>query len=166
MTDYADFFLGSHSSVAQLDLIEVTHRDFSKVYRIVRNHTSGVTVTLETGAQATFDYYPLRIRQLGTRETLDYGVSVDLGDLGEIIPAEVDRVRLAGGMLIKPKLIYRTYRSDDLTRPMFGPVTLEMREINTERTGATFEASAPLLNVNRTGEVYSLERFPMLRGLV
>ena len=166
MTDYTEFFLSSKSSVVQLETLEISHSAFTQTYRVVRNAVAGVTVTLETAAQASFTYYPLRITGVGLRENLDFGIKVDLGDLGEVLPEELDAVASADGYEEKPIVIYRTYRSDDLTSPLFGPVVLEVKSFSFNRQGSTFEARAPSLNVNKTGELYSLDRFPMLRGFL
>lgn len=166
MTDYAAFFLSSKSSVVQLETLEISHSDFTKTYRVVRNAVNGVTVTLENAATAEFTYYPLRIVGVGIRENLDFGLKIDLGDLGEVLPTELDAVAGADGYGEKPIVVYRTYRSDDLSAPLFGPLTLEVKAFNFNREGSTFEARAPSLNINKTGEVYSLDRFPMLRGFL
>lgn len=166
MTTYAEFFLNSKSSVVQLELLEISHPDFTKVYRIVRNAVQGVTVTLETLASATFDYYPLKIENAGVRDDLDQAITINLGDLGEVLPKELDEVSSNSGFETKPLVVYRTYRSDDLTRPLFGPVVLEVTTFAFNREGSTFEAKAPSLNVNKTGELYKLDRFPMLRGFL
>ena len=71
MTTYAEFFLKSKSSVVQLETLEISHPNFTKIYRIVRNAVQGVTVTLENGSSATFDYYPLAIENAGVRDDLD-----------------------------------------------------------------------------------------------
>lgn len=163
---YSEFFLGSSSSVVQLELLEISHPNFTQTYRKVRNHKDGVTVTLETSSQATFDYYPMRVTGVGLRENLDYGIRVDLGDLGEILPEELDNVSSNDGFDTKPTVIYRTYRSDDLTSPLFGPIVLKVSSFNFNREGSTFEARAPALNINKTGEVYATDRFPMLRGFL
>ena len=126
----------------------------------------GVSVTLENGQIATFDYYPLRIEDNGTRDDLDQSFTITLGDLGDILPSELDNVADAGSFNVKPSVIYRTYRSDDLSRPLFGPVTLEVESFAFNREGSTFTAKAPSLNINKTGELYKLERFPMLRGFL
>ena len=126
----------------------------------------GVTVTLETEAQATFDYYPLRIENNGSRDDLDQSFTITLGDLGEVLPTELDGVASQDGFGEKPRVVYRTYRSDDLTRPLFGPVILEVESFAFNREGSTFTAKAPSLNINKTGELYLLERFPMLRGFL
>lgn len=166
MSTYSEFFLNSRSSVVQLELIEISHSKFTKTYRVVRNAMNGVTVTLETNVQATFDYYPLRIENNGARDDLDQSFNITLGDLGEVLPVELDRVSSMDGFGEKPKVVYRTYRSDDLTRPLFGPVLLEVESFAFNREGSTFTAKAPSLNNNKTGELYLLERFPMLRGFL
>lgn len=166
MSTYAEFFLNSRSSVVQLELIEITHSKFTKIYRVVRNAVQGITVTLETGGQATFEYYPLKIENNGAKDDLDQSFTFTLGDLGEVLPLELDSVAAQDGFGEKPRVVYRTYRSDDLTRPLFGPILLEVESFAFNREGSTFTAKAPSLNINKTGETYLLERFPMLRGFL
>ena len=92
--DYAAFFLSTQSSVVQLETLEINHPGFSRQYRIVRNAMQGLSATLEDGTLGVFEFYPCRIQNLGARDTLDYGIRVDLGDLGEIIPKELDNIAL------------------------------------------------------------------------
>lgn len=160
------FFLTSRRDVVYLDLLEISHPNFTRVYRRVRNHAAGVTVTLETGETASFEYYPMRVTELGEQVDLDTGLRIDFGDLGEILPQEVDAVTEAAGLGIKPTIIYRAYRSDDLTAPLVGPLRLEATSFSFQREGASFEAHAPYVNRNKTGETYNLTRFFMLRGFV
>lgn len=166
MTTYAEFFLNSKSSVIQLETIEISHPNFTKVYRIVRNSVNGIEVTLESNETVTFDYYPLSIENSGVRDDLDQSIRINLGDLGEVLPKELDEVSSNDGFGIRPTVVYRTYRSDDLTKPLFGPVLLEIVNFAFNREGSTFEAKAPSLNINKTGEFYKIERFPMLRGFL
>lgn len=164
---YTTYFLGSKSSIVQLELLEVSHPNFTTTYRIVRNAINGVTVTLEDASVRTFNYYPLRIESLGTRDNLDFGIKIDFGDLGEVLPLEMDAVAATpSGYQSKPMVRYWTYRSDDLSKPLFGPLVLEVKNFSFNQTGASFEAKAPSLNLNRTGEVYKIDRFPMLRGFL
>lgn len=166
MSEYSEYFLKSKSSIVQLELLEISHPNFSKVYRLVRNAINGITVTLETGAQATFDYYPMRISAKGVKDDLDHALMIDFGDVGEVLPAELDLVQAANGFTIKPTVVYRTYRSDVLGVPLFGPITLEVTNVNFKKEGATFEAKAPTINTNMTGQLYTFERFPMLKGFI
>ncbi len=165
MTDYTEFFLASRRDVAQLEMFEVTHPNFTKPYRIVRNAPKGVTVNLSNEEpNVTFDYYPAIITPSGSKDDLDASVKVQLGDLGEVIPFEIDAVEAAGGFLTKPQLRYWAFRSDVLAAPIYGPLLLEVPSVTHDGVSSTLEASAPRLNVTGTGERYDLTRFPMLRG--
>lgn len=314
MSNYSQFFLNSSSAVVQFETIEISHPKFSKIYRIVRNAINGITATLEDLSSVTFDYYPLKITPTGSDNDLDQTLQVQFGDLGDILPKELDLVfgpfgpsvanpsfdedtaipptgwALSGvptlsydastghtnsaikivktgpgtagikqtidansapgisytvsawcksigggtgllGLLFldssntvitnvsqnttntvwtklsivavapagtasvvlqllgaagtvtvefddvaayltsivpieKPVLIYRTYRSDDLTAPLFGPERFEIDNMAFQKEGATLQCTAPRLNLNQTGEVYAMDRFPMLRGFL
>lgn len=165
MADLAKFFLNSKSNIVQLELLELSHPNFSKVYRIVRNSVQGVTVNID-GQQSSFDYYPLSIKGGSMKDDLDQGITISFGDLGEVVPNEIDRIKQADAFNVKPRVRYWTFRSDDLQSPMYGPVVLEVSEFSNDQTGTTFEAKAPSINVSKTGEIYDLTRFPMLRGFL
>ncbi len=135
-------------------------------FKIVRNAVDGVTVTLEDLSVQTFDYYPLRIVATETREDLDFSLQVELGDLGEILPKEIDAISSASGFSTKPIVKYRVYRSDDLTAPLVGPYLMEVDAFNFNREGSNFTAKAPSLNITGTGELYKIDRFTMLRGFL
>ena len=160
------YFLGAPRDVIILDCIEISHSSFTQIYRRVRNNTDGVTVRIETGDHILFPYYPMRITELSDQADLDTGLRIDFGDLGEILPKEVDAVTAADNMLEKPRIIYRGYRSDDLETPLIGPLILEARTFSFAREGASFEATAPYVNLNKTGETFNLTRFFTLRGFV
>ena len=166
MSAYSEFFLNSLASVVQLELLEISHPNFTQTYRVVRNAVDGVTVTLEDASTHAFDYYPLRITANETLDNVDFSVQVDLGDLGQVLPSEVDSVSSAGGLDVKPTVKYRLYRSDDLTSPMVGPYLLQVDSFNFNKNGSSFTAKAPSLNVVKTGELYKIDRFPMLKGFL
>jgi hypothetical protein len=169
---YTDFFLNSRADAPELDLLEITHPAFTQAYRIVRNARDGLVVDLPAdppiGAMpaTAFIYRPVRVRRLAQSDDLDSAISIDLGDLGEVLPIEVDAVAEAGAFLIKPKVRYWSYRGDDLSAPIFGPIHLEVGNFAHNAEGVSFDAKAPQLNANRTGQLYRLETFPMLRGTI
>lgn len=319
MSNYSQFFLSSGSGVVQLELIDIYHPNFSKRYRIVRNAMNGVTVTLEDSTVATFDYYPVKLTPTGSNNDLDQTLQLQFGDLGEILPSELDRIvvkpsliipnhcacigcfldgagnvisgpfligngiviyvpqnavslgvgvnesgnyadnvgnwnisidgatpvpiygymapwqYIAGtknvaypytnigvlgtgvvpvtagtlsvisltgtvgltplspqfdgfgnpdqpgianmpgsliphdpnpGSYIKPTILYRTYRSDDLSQPLSGPHRFQVDNIAFQKEGAIFQCTAARLNLSATGEIYTMDRFPMLRGFL
>lgn len=164
--NYVEFFLNSKSSIVLLECIELIHPNFSQTHRVVRNATHGVTVTHEDEVEAEYVYYPLRIQPSKSEGDLDYSLEIEFGDLGGRLQAELDGIREADGFQIKPTCIMRGYRSDNLQSPIQGPLVLEVNEISFNYEGAQFEANAPFKNIGSTGEIYSLNRFPMLRGFL
>jgi hypothetical protein len=166
MSAYTEFFLNSRSDVVQLELLEISHPNFTQTFRVVRNAVDGVTVTLEDLSVQNFEYYPLKIDGNSPRGDLDFTINVSFGDLGEVLPPEIDAVTAANGFGVKPVVKYRTYSSTDLTTPLFGPVVLEIESFSFNREGASFSAKAPSLNNTSTGELYKIDRFPMLRGFL
>lgn len=166
MSEYSEYFLNSRSDIKEFELLSISHPAFTKTYHVVRNNSKGITVTLETAVVQHFDYYPLQIKFDGVKNDLDYSLQIIIGDLGEVLPTELDAVAAAEGYQINPMVIYRTYRSDDLTAPLFGPIELEIESFSFKKEGASFKAKAPSLNLNRTGEYYDLSRFPMLRAFL
>ncbi len=163
--DYVSFFFDSPSSVPELETLEISHPSFSKTYWLVRNSTFGLGAKLESGAPVYYDYCPMSLRPLADRGTLDYGIATVLGNYDEISD-EIERARAAGTLGTRPTIRYRSYRGDKLGKPMLGPVTLQAQAITTSHEGASFDAVAPSLNVTKTGEPYSVDRFPMLLGFL
>lgn len=164
-----DFFFNSKRSVSRIEAIALSHPSFSRTYYLVRNPNPWMREQVlrhEDGTPVTYQFCPLRLRPLASRADLDFGVSVDLGDLGEIVPAEVDNVLASVNSRVRPTVVYRAWRSDRLDVPMNGPITLQVAQITRAPEGSTFDAVAPFLNLTKTGEIYSIERFPMLAAML
>ena len=181
MTAYHEYFLGSSPSVAQLELLEISHPRFTQTFRVVRNteqdelaaldaqgnNKRGVIVMHE-GAVGPFEYesMPMAITKIGTGNDVDQILKVDIGDLGSLIPQEIDAVMTANAMLTKPLVKYRVYRSDDTSEVglIFGPTVHEITTLTYSKTGCAFEAVSPRLSITRTGRKYTVKEFPMMRA--
>lgn len=165
---YTNFFLNSKSSVVRLELLTITHSAFSKQYNIVRNATEGVWVTVgsDNPTLEFFEYYPLKITLEKVKNDLDYSLQIIFGDLGDIVPSELDLVRAAEKFDEKPQIIYSVYRSDFLDAPMTEPVFLEITSFTTDGPNTTFIAKAPSVSLGKTGEIYTFNRFPGLRSFL
>lgn len=164
-TDLYEYFLDTTAEVGLLDLIEITHSAFSQDYRIVRNVRDGITVDLSEDRLAVdFQFVPSAITRPDARDDAAASVKVTLGDVGETIATEISNVASANAFLIKPTLTYWGFRSDHLSEPLIGPVVLEIPDIDFGKQGAAFTAQAKQLNQRSTGEIYTVEAFPMLRG--
>lgn len=168
MSALTQFFLGSSPAVIQYDLLEIYSPYFNNIYRIVRNGPpAGIDVLHEGGlGPFHYDYYPAKITPVASGSDLTQALSVTLGDLGSIIQTEVAAVTARNGMNTRPVAAFRVYRSDVLSAPMFGPLNLEISQITTSKEGNSFDCHAPKLNSSRTGVLYTIDQFPMLRGFL
>jgi hypothetical protein len=136
------------------------------MYFIVRNSTVPIQVRHENGTLYWYEYFPLSIASLGNKGDLDQGLTINLGDLGEHLPMQIDNVAKYNSFHVKPTVTYRTYRSDDLDHVLYGPLFLEITSLSFTKEGCAFDAKAPSLNINTTGELYSIDRFSTLRGFL
>lgn len=167
MADYAEFFLNRSGEVIQLECLEFSHPSFSKTYYIVRNAPGGVTVTHEDSSSHAYEYAPVTIERANSSDDLDQKISVSFGDLGQTLPPEVDAALSGAYANQPPKLRFRSYRSDDLSQPLISLQVLDVTGLMRDAAGVTaFEAKAPELNTNKTGNIYSFDRFPLLKGVL
>lgn len=166
MPTYSEFFLNSSRAIIRLETLEISHPNFSRVYRLVRNHRQGIYAKIENGKLKNFYYAPLKITKGKSSSDLDSSLNISFGDLGQIIPKELDLIENNDNYGVAPTVIYRTYRSDDLNNILEGPYYYEISATSQDQQGVTFEAKAPGLNNIKTGELYRLDRFPMLRGFI
>lgn len=164
---WIDFFFGAPLRTAEVRTIEISQPSFSQVWRLQAHYREGFWARLESGEMVFFQYVPLLLKPLEDVGTLDFGMSVTVGDLGEILPDEIQRARVAGTLRTSPPtVVYRSYRSDNFGAPMFGPLTLQARTVTRSVEGAQFDATAPQLNTSKTGMLYRTDLFPMLRGFL
>jgi hypothetical protein len=169
-----EYFFKEPTSVVKLQLIEISHPHFSTTYRVTNTGTDIQVVHEDSSGPHTYTYVPMQIRTMGSSGDMDQELEVTFGDLGELLPAELQNVIDANGMQTKPILVYREYLSSELdpiipgvlNGPVFGPFTLNINAISFNSSGATFVAKPVAFNRGRTGDVYDVGRFPMLRGFV
>lgn len=168
MPDYTSFFLNSSSGVVPLECVEISHPDFIEPFRFVKNDTEGVTVKHEaTGPDISYEYQPMSIQRSTVTNDLDQKLSLTIADVDDELIKSVVSARLGTNWKVRPSVKWRLYRDDDLTAPMVSLQTLEVATLSKDGSGnCTFDAQAPELNSVKTGEIYSLERFPLLRGMI
>lgn len=164
MTALSEFFLNSSPVVVYLELLEISHPNFSQTYYLTRE-PKPLTVTHSLDGSHDYTFCPMTIKPLGADQDLDQDIEITLGDVGEVIAKEIENVYVANAMMVKPIAKYRVYRSDDLTDELFGPEALRIDAVSLTKEGAAFRAKSASFNIVRTGESYRTERFPMLEAL-
>ena len=168
MPDYTSFFLDSSSGVVPLECVEISHPDFEQPFRYVKNDVNGVTVKhAVSGPNVEYVYQPMSIQRSTVTNALDQKLALTIGDVDDELIEAVISARLGENWNQRPQVKWRLYRDDDLSSPMVELQTLEVASLSKDGTGnCTFDAKAPELNSVKTGETYSLERFPLLRGMI
>lgn len=156
-----NFFLNVQGGFVLLDLIEITHPDLYMPMRFVRNDKFGVAVKHEDGVMYNYEYQLFSIKRSATNRTLDQEISITFADFNDSLMNTLKRTN----RLIEPQFKYRQYRDDDLYNAVQVLQTLEITNISKDASGfVTFDAKAVQLNNVKTGEVYTVENCPLLRG--
>ena len=169
--DIKDFHLDSVSSVVLLETLEIIHSLWPAPIRIVTNHPDGVAVTLENGQPAIFEFIPLMIQRGNTSDDLDQTLNITVGDLGEIVPPLIQKIRDASSDE-KPQVIYRSFAFDAASMVLTKQTPIEIirglsvAKMNQDYQATTFEAATSGKNSVKTGRTYNFEDYPDLRGLI
>lgn len=169
--DIKDFHLDSVSSVVLLETLEISHSLWPVPIRIVTNHPDGISVTLENSQQAIFEFIPLMIQRGNTSDDLDQTLNITVGDLGEIVPPLIQKIRDASSDE-KPQVIYRSFAFDAASMVLTKQTPIEIirglsvAKMNQDYQATTFEAATSGKNSVKTGRTYNFEDYPDLRGLI
>ena len=167
MTDIAKFFLGSKASVISIEAIEITHPSFDQGFYFLKNGADQLNLTHEDGSSHLYKYVPMSITISNVRSDLDQEIQINISDLDDKFIDAIDAIDESTSRDIRPLVRYRLYRDDMLSTPISIIQSLGMVDISKNSNGdCTINAKAQSLNSVRTGENYSLERFPLLRGYV
>lgn len=149
-----------------LECIEISHPAFSKTYRYVRNHPKGVDVTHEDSTTTHYDYAPIKLQRGQSNEKLAQTITLTIGDLGLVIPKEVDRLYDSPYELEYPLLTYRSYLLSNLQTPFERRKILKITENNPQKQGSVLKALQRALNISKSGRLFDLDRWPALRGFL
>ena len=149
-----------------LECIEISHPAFSQTYRYVRNHAKGLDVTHEDGTVTHYDYAPIKLQRGQSNEKLSQTITLTIGDLGLIIPKEVDRLYDSPYELEYPLLVCRRYLLSNLQVPFERRKVLKITENNPQKFGAVLKAMQRALNISKSGRTFNLDKWAALRGFL
>ena len=171
INDIKDLHLDSSPSIASLETLEISHSLWPTPIRIVTNHADGIDAMLETGEVVNFEFAPLLINKGTTSDDLDQNLNITLGDLGEIVPPLIKKIR-ASDSDEYPQVIYRQYAYDVASmsfakdKPIDIIKGLFVEQMSRDHQATTFEAKTPDKNTVATGRSYTPEDYPDLKGLL
>ena len=153
---------GTHDDV-RVECIDIIHPSFTKHYRFTRNATKGVRIKTEDGYWRDYEYLPMSIKPGTSADDLQQSFTIGIGDVGEIMPRELDRLRKGSYPQVRPTVNYRVYLTSDLSEPSLSVRGLEVTDNQQKKEGAVFACKARELNKNSTGITFNYSDFAALR---
>jgi hypothetical protein len=158
------FLASAPQSKHAIQVISISHSAMSQEYNLWTEPYAG-EVTTEDDIVIEPQPTNIAIKLAGTPAHLDQAFDISISTVASpsVFRAEMDRIPLDTTERIV--VVYREYLSDNLEEPQ-AVATLQVESIGYTRGAAVITAASPRLNVTRTGELYTLKRFPMLRGFI
>lgn len=144
-----------------IDTIEINHSLFSQRFLFTREPL-GINAVLETTEPVYFIGINFEPVLNAKRSDLDVTFSFTLPDPNNQLDDELDRIPFNNDEPIS--IVYRAYNSDDLSEPS-AVFKLMVINVNQKKGVFTIECGAQQLNYQKTGEIYSYDRFKPLRAL-
>ena len=159
-----EFLASAPQTKYMIEVVSIAHSSLTKTYHLWKEPIAGAVVDENDNTLIT-QSTNINIALAGSADNLDqkFTVSIDTTDAENVLRNELDLIPL--NTTEKIILVYRAYLSDDLTEPQ-AVQRLQVESITYNRGVASLSAVAPKLNVTRTGELYTFNRFPMLRGFI
>ncbi len=145
-----------------IQTLEISHPSFNNVFRLCREPV-GITATIETGESVFFEPANFAADLNSTKSDLDQNFSFTISDLQNALDDNLDLIALDDDRKIS--VIYRAYKSSDLTGIGDGPYKLEAIDVAQDLGVFTVTAGAPQLNLSQTGETYNYDVYKMLLAL-
>lgn len=158
MDDYTSFFLNNHGGAVILECLEIMHSTFTEPARFVKNDTDGVIAEGQS-----YEYQPMSIKRNNVSNDLEQQLSITLADMEDHFFKQVINTMDSN---TRPSVVFKLFSDQDLVTPLMTMQKLEIASLSKDSAGlATFDAQAPELNSVKTGRIYTLEDFPLLRGI-
>lgn len=161
---YDLYLLNNPDGQRLIEVVSISHSALTQTYHLTPT-PEVVLVTLETSAEIVPVPTNLTVQRSTTKDDLDEQFTFNFSDIDGTLAAEADRIPLDSD---EPVIItYRSFVADDTSEPADGPFVLYGVTMTKATNGTvTIQAQSPSLVVNRTGELYTYDRFPMLRGFL
>lgn len=156
------FFLTETQSIIRIETIELSHPDFPKKFMFQRNYIDeDLLLTDENNIQQTFQYELFEIKRGVSAADLDQSFSITFADYKDELKNAIELSDHRTAI----KFIAREWREDNFNEPMRVYETLIIQSVSSDSYGVvTFTAAAEQLNSVKTGDLYTFDAFPLMKG--
>lgn len=139
--------------------LTLSHSQMSQDYNLVFD-TQDLIATSNDGILTTYLAANIQATDAQNNNDLDQLATFTLPDIDNILDDELDRI--TAGTTEKIKATYSIYTTGNLDAPA-DFVQYDVDSATQSNGVFTLNCGAPKLNKDETGEVFSYDRFPMLR---
>ena len=161
---YELYLLNNPQGERIIEVVSISHPDMTQTYHITPT-PEAVSVTFEDSSVVVPEPKNMTVEKSKSKDDLDEQFIFNFSDPEGLISSEAALIPLDtdDDVIVE----FRTFMASDTSAPAEGPFKL-IGVSMTPSTDATvtIRAQSPSLVVNRTGELYTYERFPMLRGFL
>lgn len=151
-----DFYLRATSGIAIFSAIELIHPDFTLRFQ---NWDDEQAIVLDG---LIYQYGQFNIGFSNVSTDLEQQITVNFFEQVDIL-----KTAFKSASHLQPvEFNWLRFRSDDYDTPLDARYGLYIKQPSYNTTGLSFIASAEGLNDVSTGEIYTLELYPLLKGMV
>ena len=166
---YARFLVNAPQAERQYKTIEFYHPDFPQLLRFVEDNVDRVLpiesdAPRDPGTDQTFTAISMKIKEPTINDEANPVLRIRLGAVADEVNDQIGFIS-GDGYLTPIEVIYRKYYSGDLTEPVTVFKLFASELSFASYTDVSFSAEDSIFTRKRSGELYTLERFPGLRGL-
>lgn len=156
--DYKRFLASAPTNQREFRTIEMSHPDFSETLYFVQDQANRLLGGISYTALS------MVITEPAERDDADQILTVSLGGVGGEAQKVIAEIT-ASGYLTPISLVYRKYYSSDTSSPVL-TLSLSIGSVNFDSYSKVSFTAEDTDFINKTaGEIYTLERFPTLRGV-
>tara|TARA_R110002020_G_scaffold67718_4_gene177635 strand:- start:6214 stop:6729 length:516 start_codon:yes stop_codon:yes gene_type:complete len=150
-----------------LEVVSIKAAWFSQDYHLQGQVPDGIEVTLDTAEAVTAFYAPLELSQASSNADLSQTRSIVLQQINDIIASEVDNYNpLTDSKPYIESRAFVIYEDETISAQKQTTITMDLNEIGFDEQGAQIGASSKLVDESATGELATVERNPLFRGLI
>lgn len=156
--DYKKFLASAPTNQREFRTIELSHPDFNETLYFVQDQLS------RSLGGRLYDALSMQIIEPAERDDADQILTVSLGAVANEVHDQVAQIT-PSGYFTPISLVYRKFYSSNTATPVL-ELSLSIGTLNFDSySSASFTAEDTDFINKSSGEIYTLERFPTLRGV-
>jgi hypothetical protein len=165
--DLQQIFTSAPKDKIMLEVVSIKATWFTQDYHLQAQIPDGIDVVLDTGETVTAFYAPMQLTQASSNADLSNTRDIVIQQVNDIIASEIDGYDPATDD--KPYIearMYVVYEDDTVSAQKQNTITMPLNDVGFDESGAIISASSTPVDESSTGEIATVARNPLFRGLL